>query len=88
MLQASKLSVDVVDVADVVDVVGVVDVVDVGMVDMGMEAMVGGLVDTEDPDGGPGGGAAGGDRNGTLTGSQLTHGSRSSQEGAKMAALI
>ena len=74
-----------VDVADVEDVV---DVVDVGMVDMGMEAMVGGLVGTEDPDGGPGGGAAGGDRNGTLTGSQLTHGSRSSQEGAKMAAPI
>jgi len=77
--------VDVVGVADVADVV---DVVDVGMVDMGMGAMVGGLVGIEDPDGDLGGGAAGGDRNGTLTGSQLTHGSRSSPEGAKMAAPI
>ena len=73
---------------DVVDAVAVVVVVDVGMADMGMEAMAGGLVGTEDPDGGPGGGAAGGDHNGTLAGSQLTHGSRSSQEGAKMAAPI
>ena len=79
----------------VVDVAGVAVAVDVAVagdvevvVGMDMEAMVGDLGDIEDPDGGPGGDAAGGDRNGTLTGSQLTHGSRSSQEGAKMAAPI
>ncbi len=68
------------------DVVGAADVVDVA--DVGMEAMAGGLVDTEDPDGDPGGGAAGGDHDGTLAGSQLTHGSLSSLGDVKTVAPI
>ncbi len=74
------------DVVDVVDVADVADVVDVA--DVGMEAMAGGLVDTEDPDGDPGGGAAGGDHDGTLAGSQLTHGSLSSLGDVKTVAPI
>jgi len=55
---------------------------------VGMEVMVGDLEGGEDTDGVLGGEDAGGGHNGTLAGNQLTHGSRSLSEDAKMAVPI
>ena len=77
------------DVAVAVDVVAVVAVVVVvAVVAVGMEVMVGDLEGGEDTDGVLGGEDAGGGHNGTLAGNQLTHGSRSLSEDAKMAVPI